>query len=140
MRCVVDDSERRHAAWHEAEIFFHPLLGCEGESALMQTLFKVVNIHLVHAFEDDEVMLVAFVIPEKQVLAMCGIKLFPIFDGFFDSRDGRMKVDVELDAESLERVNDFLLPFSKRMRNLGGFHWRSDSIVCCARLLFQFFA
>jgi hypothetical protein len=45
---------------------------------LVQTLLEVVDVHLVHALEDDQVMLVAFVIPEKQVPAVRGLDLAPL--------------------------------------------------------------
>ena len=43
-------------------------------------------------------MLVAFVVPEKQVLAMGRVEFLPVVDGFLDGGNGRMEVDVEFDA------------------------------------------
>ena len=66
---VVDEAERGDAARLQAEVFLHPRLRGEGQLALMQALLEVVDVHLMHALEDDQVMLVALVVPEKQVLA-----------------------------------------------------------------------
>ena len=75
---VVDEAEGGDAAGLQAEVFLHALLRGEGELALVQTLLEVVDVHLVHALEDDEVVLVALVVPEKQVLAVRCLELAPV--------------------------------------------------------------
>ena len=75
---VVDEAERGDAARFQAEVFLHALLRGEGELALVQALLKVVDVHLVHTFENDQIMLVALVVPEKQVLAVRGLELAPV--------------------------------------------------------------
>ena len=81
---IVDEAERGDAARFQAEVFLHALLRGEGQLALVQTLLEVVDVHLVHALEDDEVMLVAFVVPEKQVLAVGGLELAPVGQRLLD--------------------------------------------------------
>ena len=95
---IVDEAERRDAAGLQTKIFLHSRLRSEGQLALVKPLFQVVDVHLVHTFKDDKIMPIAFVIPEKQVLAVRRVELFPVFDGRFDGRNRRMKIDVEFDA------------------------------------------
>ena len=95
---VVDEAERRDTARLQAKIFLHACLRSKGQLALMKSLLQVVDVHLVHTLEDDKIMPIALMVPEKQVLAVCRVKLFPVFDGRFNGRNRRMKIDVELDA------------------------------------------
>ena len=106
---VVDEAERGDAARFQAEVFLHPCLRGEGQLALVQALLQVVDVHLVHALEDDQVMLVALVVPEKQVLAVRGLELAPIGQRLLNGAQRRVELDVELDAEANERVYDLLL-------------------------------
>ena len=82
---VVDEAERGDAAGLQAEVFLHASLRGEGELALVQALLQVVNVHLVHALEDDQIVLVALVVPEKQVLAVRGLKLAPVSQRLLDA-------------------------------------------------------
>ncbi len=110
--CVVDEAEGGDAARFQAEVFLHAGLRGEGELALVQALLEVVDVHLVHALEDDQVMLVALVVPEKQVLAMRGLKLAPIGQRLLDGAQRRVELDVELNAEADQRIDDLLLPLT----------------------------
>ena len=114
---VVDEAERGDAARFQAEVFLHASLRGEGELTLVQPLLKVVDVHLVHALEDDEIVLVALVVPEKQVLAMRRLELAPIGQRLLDGAQRRVKLDVELNAEADKRIDDFLLPFAQWMVN-----------------------
>jgi len=107
--CVVDEAERGDAARFQAEVFLHPCLRGEGKLALMQALLQVVDVHLVHALEDDQVMLIAFVVPEKQVLAVRGLELAPVGQRLLDGAQRRVELDVELDAKADQRIDDLLL-------------------------------
>ena len=97
---VVDEAEGGDAAGLQAEVFLHAGLRGEGELALVQTLLQVMDVHLVHALEDDEVVLVALVVPKKQVLAVRGLELAPVGQRLLDGTQRRMKLDVEVDAEA----------------------------------------
>ena len=77
----------------------------------------------MHAFEKHEIMLVAFMVPEKQVLAVGGIEFLPIVDGFLYGGNGGMEMDVEFDAQIFQRVNDFLLSFAHFMCDVIGVHF-----------------
>ena len=100
MVLVVDEAERGDAAGLQAEVFLHAGLRGKGELALVQTLLKVMDVHLVHALEDDEVVLVALVVPEKQVLAVRGLELAPVGQRLLDGAQRGMELDVEVDAEA----------------------------------------
>ena len=61
---VVDEAEGGDAAGLQAEVFLHTGLRGKGEFALVKALLQVVDVHLMHALEDDELMLVALVFAE----------------------------------------------------------------------------
>ena len=113
MVLVVDEAEGGDAAGLQAEVFLHAGFRGEGELALVQTLFEVVDVHLVHAFEDDKVVLVALMVPEKQVLAVRGLELAPVGQRFLDGTQRRVELDVEVDAEAKQGVHYLLLPLTQ---------------------------
>jgi len=110
---VVDEAEGGDAAGLQAEVFLHAGLRGEGELALVQTLLEVVDVHLVHALEDDEVVLVALVVPEKQVLAVRRLELAPVGQRLLDGTQRRVKLDVEVDAEAEQGIHYLLLPLTQ---------------------------
>lgn len=112
MVLVVDEAEGGDAAGLQTEVFLHAGLRGEGELALVQTLLEVVDVHLVHALEDDEVVLVALMVPEKKVLAVRGLELAPVGQRLLDGAQRRVELDVELDAEADQRIDDLLLPLT----------------------------
>ena len=67
---VVDETEEGDGAGDSSEVFLHALFGGEGELALMQLMLQSVDVHLLVALEDDQVVAVALVVSEKQVLAV----------------------------------------------------------------------
>ena len=109
---VVDEAERGDAARFQAEVFLHAGFRGEGQLALVQALLQIVDVHLVHALEDDQVMLVALVVPKKKVLAMRGLELAPVGQRLLDGAQRRVELDVELDAEANQRIDDLLLPLT----------------------------
>ena len=116
---VVDETERGDAARLQTEVFLHPRLRGEGQVALVKALLQVMDVHLVHALEDDEVVLVALVVPEKQVLAVRGLELAPVGQRLLYRAQGRVELDVELDAEADQRIDDLLLTFTQGMVYFG---------------------
>ena len=122
MLCVVDQSEGGYASRFQAKVFFHSCFRGESEFSLAQPVFQVMDVHLVHALEKDKVMLVPFVVSEKEVFAVGGVELFPVVDGFLNGRDRGMEVDVEFDTQSFQRVNHFLLTFAHFVIDIIGVH------------------
>ena len=133
---VVDEAERGDAAGFQAEVFLHAGLRGEGELALVQTLLQVVDVHLVHALEDNEVVLVALVVTEKQVLAVRGLKLAPVGQRLLDGTQRRVELDVEVDAEAKQGVHYLLLPLTQGLVYFGWFHILSFW-DCFARNLYK---
>ena len=119
---VVDEAEGGDAAGLQAEVFLHAGFRGEGELALVQTLLEVMDVHLVHALEDDEVVLVAFVVPEKQFLAVRGLKLDPVGQLLLNGTQRGMELDVEVDAEAEQGIHYFLLPLTQGLVYFGWFH------------------
>lgn len=93
---IVDEAKRRNATGLETKITHHSFGRSKREFAgriealrhefLLEAMLKVVNIKVVIAMEADQVMLIAFVIAEENILAMDRTIVFPptlgLLDGF----------------------------------------------------------
>ena len=89
---VVDKAEWGDAAGLKTEVLHHTLGGGEGQFAAggetlggeldLEALLKVVDGEVVVAMEADEIVLVAFVIAEEEILAMHGTVIVPPTLGF----------------------------------------------------------
>ena len=66
---IVYQCEQRHRARHNAQILHHPLGRSERQFALVQPVLNVVDIHAVAGIHYHQIVLVAFVVAEKQILA-----------------------------------------------------------------------
>lgn len=108
---VVDQPEEGDGAGDRAEIFFHALLRSEGELALMQLVLQAVDVHLLVALEDDQIVPVALVVSEKQVLAVCRVEILPVFHRLLYRRKRRMLVHDVTDAQFLQLVKYFSASF-----------------------------
>lgn len=62
-------------------------------------------------FEYHKIMPVSFVIPEEQILAVCGIDFLPVFEGKFDCWKRRMYMVLVFYAIILEECQYFADPF-----------------------------
>ena len=87
---VVDESERGHGARSHAQIFHQSRFRGEAQLALMQLFLDVVDVHVLVAVETDQIVLVALVVAEEEVLAVLGIVPGPVLLGNLDGRGGRM--------------------------------------------------
>ena len=90
---VVDKAERRHGTRFEPQVAFHALRRGEGEFALPQSVFQIVNRQRAVAVETDQIMTVALVVAEEEVFAMFG-------------RGSRVVIDVVPDFVSVEKFPD----------------------------------
>ena len=84
----------------------------------MQLVLKSVNVQVLVAFETYEIVSVAFVVAEEQVLAMYGIMdVFPILQALFYGGECRMFVYFVFYVVGFQKVKDFLperFPFRHR--------------------------
>ena len=87
---IVDKSEGADGACLQTKIFVHAPLGGEAHLSLMQYVLKVVNGHIVVALEDDEVVAVALVVAEEEVLAMGARQVAPVGAPVVDGGRGGM--------------------------------------------------
>ena len=60
--CVIDKTERRYRAGHQAKIFLHTLLGSKGEFALFQPFLNVVDGKILFTIKNHQIMTIAFVV------------------------------------------------------------------------------
>lgn len=67
---IVDQSEWRNGSGAQSEVAVHALLGGKGEFSLMQTMFEVVDSHLLVAIEYDQIVSIPLVVAEKEVFTM----------------------------------------------------------------------
>ena len=70
-----------------------------------------MDVHLLVALEDDQVVAVALVVSEKQVLAVRRVEVLPVLHGLFYSGKRRMLVDDVADAHFLQSVKYFSASF-----------------------------
>ena len=87
---VVDESERGHGARSHAQIFHQSRFRGEAQLALMQLFLDVVDVHVLVAVEADQIVLVALVVAEEEVLAVLGVMPCPVLLGNLDGRGGRV--------------------------------------------------
>ena len=81
---VVDESERGHGARSHAQIFHQSRFRGEAQLALMQLFLDVVDVHVLVAVEADQIVLVALVVAEEEVLAMDRAVVVPPALGLLD--------------------------------------------------------
>lgn len=70
-------------------------------------MFQRMDSQFLMTLEDDEIVPVALMVTEKQVLAMSRIYLLPIFQGKFDGRKRRMGMEFIAEAMLLKKLQDF---------------------------------
>jgi hypothetical protein len=56
-------------------------------------MFKRVDLHFLMTFEYHKIMPVSLMVTEKEILAVGGVNVFPIFQSKFDGRKRRMGME-----------------------------------------------
>ena len=97
---VVDEGEGGDGAGRDAEVTLQAVLGCEGELALVEAMLDGMNVHRAVAGEDDEVVTVALVIAEEEVLAEVDVAVTEDFAGYVEGGEWGMLDVVEGDVET----------------------------------------
>ena len=101
---IIYQSKRGNRAGSNPQVFHHTLIRSKRKFPLFELFFQFMNAHLPGMFQDDEVMPVSFVIPEKQVLAMGGIEVLPVFHSFLNGRSRGMFVILKRYFEFVEKL------------------------------------
>ncbi len=101
---VVDESERRYRTGFHAEVFHQSLLRGEAQFALVQLFLDVVDVHILIAVEADQIVLVALMVAEEEVLAVFRVVSGPILFGNFDGRGGRMLQIFVWDVQFVQKL------------------------------------
>ena len=104
---VVDETKGADRTRSKAEVTLQATLGCEGELALAEAMLNGVDVHRAVAGEDDEVMSVALVVAEEEVLAEEDVVSAEVLLG--KGKGGKRGVFdvVEGDAEGAEKDVEF---------------------------------
>ena len=97
---VVDEGEGSDGAGRDAEVTLQAVLGGEGELALVKAMLDGMNVHRAVAGEDDEVVTVALVIAEEEVLAEVDVAVTEDFAGYVERGEWGMLDVVEGDVET----------------------------------------
>ena len=105
---IVDKSKRRHRARLQAEVSLHTLWRGEAQLSLMQTVLKVVDSHILVAVEADEVVAIALVVAEKEVLAVHRPIVVPILLGNLDGRRCRVRICLIFSVVCIQKFKDSL--------------------------------
>ena len=101
---IVDEAERRHRAGRQPEVRHQPLRRREAQFAVADLIGHRSQIRFLRRLEHDEVMAVAFLVPQKEILAVRRVDLRPVRFGFLDGRHRRMLVTRVADASSRRRA------------------------------------
>ena len=80
----------------------------------MQHMLEGMDGKFLMAFKDDKIMSVALVVAEKEVLAMDGIYLLPVFESELDGRKRRMPVYFISEAMLFQKVKHIFDSFFRR--------------------------
>ena len=96
---VMDEAEGSDGTGHDTEIALHASLGSEGELAFAEAMLDGVDVHRAVAGEDDEVVAVAFVVAEEEVLAEIDVAAAEVLLSYVEGGEGRMFDVIERDAE-----------------------------------------
>ena len=78
-----------------------------------------MNPHLLGVIQNYKVMFIPFMVSEKQVLAMCGIQVLPVFHSFFDGWGRRVLMIFEGNIEFGEKFIKFWIAVQLRDWGLG---------------------
>jgi hypothetical protein len=104
---IVDDPEYRNGPGRQSQVFFHPFRGGKGNFPLLEFLFQIPDIELPPVVQDHQVMPVTFVVPEKKILAMGCINIFPVREGLLYGRNRGVFIDFKGNLMLFQVVNDF---------------------------------
>ena len=74
-------------------------------------MFKRMDLHFLMAFEYHKVMPVSLMVAEKEVLAVDGIEILPVFQGEFYRRKRRMDMQFIFHPMLLEKAEDSVYSF-----------------------------
>jgi len=96
---IIDQPEGGYRARRHSKVFLHSPVGGEGQFPLFQQLLQVPDGQVAGMLDDDQVMTVALMVPEKQVLAVGGFNVPPVFPGLLDGRHRWMLVVFERDVQ-----------------------------------------
>ena len=97
---VVDEGEGGDGSGRDAEVTLQAVLGGEGELALVEAMLDGMDVHRAVAGEDDEVVTVALVIAEEEVLAEVDVAVTEDFAGYVERGEWGMLDVVEGDVET----------------------------------------
>ena len=97
---VVDEGEGGDGSGCDAEVTLQAVLGGEGELALVEAMLDGMNVHRAVAGEDNEVVTVALVIAEEEVLAEVDVAVTEDFAGYVEGGEWGMLDVVEGDVET----------------------------------------
>ncbi len=108
---IMNQPERRHRARFYLQILPHTALGRKSEFTLFQSLLQIANRKMFEKMKNHQIMLVPFMISEKEVFAMGSINIFPVFIGHFSRRCGRMLIVIERNVEFIQNFVNFRISF-----------------------------
>ena len=104
----MNQSKRRHGTGKKSKAAFHPFLRCKRQLTLPEHVFKGMYRKFLMTLENHKIMSVTLVITEKEVLAMDGIYLLPIFKSQLYRRKRRMCMKFICQSVLFEKGEDFV--------------------------------
>ena len=119
---VVDEGEGGDGSGGDAEVTLQAAFGGEGELALAEAMLDGMDVHRAVAGEDDEVVTVALVIAEEEVLAEVNVAVTEDFAGYVEGGEWGMLDVVEGNVETAQEIVEW-----------GGADHGAGSVTRCVR-------
>lgn len=106
MAAIVDETEWGYRSWREAKVGHQPLRRRETQLAVANLIGHGAKIGALGVQQDDQVVPIAFLIPNEQIFAVRRVDVRPVLRGRLDGRYGRMLMSFERNTELTQPVGD----------------------------------
>ena len=103
---IMDQSQRRDGTRLKSQASVHALRRRKRELALTEHMLEGVDCQFLMAFEHNEIVTVALMVPEEQVLAVDRINILPVLKSQLYRRKRRMCMKFKTETMLLEKVQD----------------------------------
>jgi hypothetical protein len=105
---VLEQPERRNLAGMKPEAAVQPLVRGEAQPVVPERFGHGAEIHLFEELGDEQIMMIALLVPEEEVLAVPPLDALPMDERFLDREDGRMLMPDERNPQGGQGLVDQL--------------------------------
>lgn len=106
---IVQKAERRDRPRGQSEVLHQSLGRGKTQLAVADLIGHLAQIGALGMSQDDEIVPIALLIAQKEILAVNRIDVSPVEFGFGDGIDRRMVTSIERNPQDPETLDDWLL-------------------------------